>query len=195
MARVSNHFTERCPQVLERKANFVEGIMPGDCGSWVVDDATLEVYGHVVASDLFQDAHVVPLSAVFADIKKRMSAFEVELPISQEAQSWSSSLDRSEDAQIAESEVDLNSSNVSEIKEVSNQLLSDPISTIDNDRRSKHSPRARGTGQSRIASACYACYNCKKDHLSCDSTRPCNRCKNTNVSRQPPKLIICLVFC
>jgi hypothetical protein len=52
----------------------------GDCGSWVVDIQTLEVYGHVVASDAFGEAYVIPLEDVFQDIKHRLTAEAVCLP-------------------------------------------------------------------------------------------------------------------
>jgi hypothetical protein len=45
-----------------------------------VNEATLEVYGHVVATDTFREAYVVPLLAIFADIKEQLGAESVCLP-------------------------------------------------------------------------------------------------------------------
>ncbi|PVH73640.1 hypothetical protein DL98DRAFT_594829 [Cadophora sp. DSE1049] len=49
----------------------------GDSGSWVIDASTNEVYGHIVASDIFGRAYVIPLSDVFSDIKSRLSLADV----------------------------------------------------------------------------------------------------------------------
>jgi hypothetical protein len=46
----------------------------------VVHSAAPEVYGHVVATDLFGDAYVVPLLDTFDEIKECMGATSVELP-------------------------------------------------------------------------------------------------------------------
>ncbi|CAM1510077.1 Fc.00g004120.m01.CDS01 [Cosmosporella sp. VM-42] len=56
------------------------GICDGDSGSWVVDTETFELYGHLVASDIFGSGYVVPMSDVFSDIKDRLGAQSVELP-------------------------------------------------------------------------------------------------------------------
>ena len=53
---------------------------PGDCGSWVVDDQTYEVYGHVVASDALGEVYVVPLHATLRDITTRLAARSASLP-------------------------------------------------------------------------------------------------------------------
>jgi len=46
--------------------------MPGDCGSWVVDATTGEIYGHIVAGDPMSSlAFIIPAYKVFDDIKKR----------------------------------------------------------------------------------------------------------------------------
>lgn len=49
----------------------------GDCGSWVVDSHTHEVYGHVVASDAFGEAYVIPMKNTFRCIEKQLSAQRV----------------------------------------------------------------------------------------------------------------------
>ncbi|KAI0894143.1 hypothetical protein F4806DRAFT_132327 [Annulohypoxylon nitens] len=56
------------------------GICDGDSGSWVIDNCTYEVYGHLVASDVFGSGYVIPLKAIFADIKQRLRAELVALP-------------------------------------------------------------------------------------------------------------------
>jgi hypothetical protein len=45
----------------------------GDSGAWVVDALTNELYGHVVASDVFGIAYVVPIEDIFKSIKIQLS--------------------------------------------------------------------------------------------------------------------------
>ena len=59
----------------------------GDCGSWVVDPSTCEVYGHVVASDAMGDTYVVPLSTTLRDMEKRVGA-AVSLPTEADIHTW-----------------------------------------------------------------------------------------------------------
>ncbi|KAI0381134.1 hypothetical protein F5Y04DRAFT_84635 [Hypomontagnella monticulosa] len=51
----------------------------GDSGSWVVDERTLQVYGHVVAADDFGSGYIIPLDKVFEDIKFRLNMNSVQL--------------------------------------------------------------------------------------------------------------------
>ena len=53
----------------------------GDCGSWVIDDVTNEVYGHVVASDMFGEVYVVPLKAVLQDIEEQFTGINFSVCI------------------------------------------------------------------------------------------------------------------
>ena len=59
----------------------------GDCGSWVVDPLTCEVYGHVVASDAMGDTYVVPLNATLRDMEENLGA-EVSLPTEADIDTW-----------------------------------------------------------------------------------------------------------
>jgi hypothetical protein len=52
-------------------------LQPGDSGAWVVDAETNEVYGHVIASDVFGRAYVIPIADIFLDIHDRLSAQSV----------------------------------------------------------------------------------------------------------------------
>ena len=52
----------------------------GDSGSWVIDHCTQEVYGYIVASDVFQDAYVVPFNLAMADIQSATGAAACTLP-------------------------------------------------------------------------------------------------------------------
>jgi hypothetical protein len=54
--------------------------MSGDSGAWVIDYVTGELYGHLVASDVFGTGYVIPIDDVFQDIKLRLSLNEVKLP-------------------------------------------------------------------------------------------------------------------
>ena len=52
----------------------------GESGSWVAHIASSEVYGQVVATDLFGDAYVIPLLDTFEDIKECLGVAIVGLP-------------------------------------------------------------------------------------------------------------------
>jgi hypothetical protein len=56
------------------------GVIDGDCGSLIVNQETLEVYGHVVASNPLGEAYVVPLRNTFHQIRDALGAKEVSLP-------------------------------------------------------------------------------------------------------------------
>ena len=60
----------------------------GDCGSWVVDESTCEVYGHVVASDAMGDTYVVPLNATLRDMEEKLAAAAVVLPTEADIHTW-----------------------------------------------------------------------------------------------------------
>jgi hypothetical protein len=55
-------------------------VCDGDSGAWVVHRASPEVYGHVVATDLFGDAYVIPLLDSFGNIKECIGAASIGLP-------------------------------------------------------------------------------------------------------------------
>jgi len=56
-------------------------IQDGHSGAWVVNPISMEVYGHVVATDLTGDAYVIPLHATFDEMKRTMPGVEaVGLP-------------------------------------------------------------------------------------------------------------------
>ncbi|RDW63395.1 hypothetical protein BP6252_10940 [Coleophoma cylindrospora] len=55
-------------------------VIDGDCGSLVVNQETLEVYGHVIASNPLGEAYVVPLQNTFHQIRDALKAREVSLP-------------------------------------------------------------------------------------------------------------------
>ncbi|KAK4445398.1 hypothetical protein QBC34DRAFT_413164 [Podospora aff. communis PSN243] len=52
----------------------------GDSGSWVVNPISLEVYGHLVATDVTGDGYIIPLHAVLDEMKAAMEVQEVSLP-------------------------------------------------------------------------------------------------------------------
>ena len=60
----------------------------GDCGSWVVDTLTNELYGHVVAADMFGDAYVVPLNETLEQIEEVLDAESVALPTASEVSAF-----------------------------------------------------------------------------------------------------------
>ncbi|TGO15811.1 hypothetical protein BTUL_0035g00140 [Botrytis tulipae] len=55
-------------------------VIDGDCGSLIVDQETLEVYGHVVASNPLGEAYVVPLQNTFRQISSAFGAQDLFLP-------------------------------------------------------------------------------------------------------------------
>ncbi|TRX95934.1 hypothetical protein FHL15_003076 [Xylaria flabelliformis] len=57
-----------------------QGILDGNSGSWVVDATQFEVYGQLVASDVFGSGYVIPMTDILSDIKLRLGAQSVELP-------------------------------------------------------------------------------------------------------------------
>ncbi|ERF74301.1 hypothetical protein EPUS_01988 [Endocarpon pusillum Z07020] len=62
--------------------DYGSGIIHGDSGAWVVNDSSLEVYGHIVAGDTFGEVYVVPLWDTFDDIRREMNATSVSLATS-----------------------------------------------------------------------------------------------------------------
>ncbi|KAF4625506.1 hypothetical protein G7Y89_g12662 [Cudoniella acicularis] len=55
-------------------------VIDGDCGSLVVNQETLEIYGYVVASNPLGEAYVVPLRNTFHQIRDALGAKELSLP-------------------------------------------------------------------------------------------------------------------
>ncbi|TXB98207.1 hypothetical protein FocTR4_00012349 [Fusarium oxysporum f. sp. cubense] len=55
-------------------------IGPGDSGSWVVDAATLEVYGHLVATDMLSCSYVIPLVDILEDIRLQVEQVSIDFP-------------------------------------------------------------------------------------------------------------------
>ncbi|QPC77962.1 hypothetical protein HYE68_008714 [Fusarium pseudograminearum] len=51
-------------------------IVPGDSGSWVVDASTMEVYGHLVATDMLSSSYVIPLVDIIEDINIQTSLLQ-----------------------------------------------------------------------------------------------------------------------
>lgn len=60
----------------------------GECGSLIVDDATNEVYGHVVTSDIFGEVYIAPIKETLKQIKEVLGADSVSLPKSYEVAAW-----------------------------------------------------------------------------------------------------------
>lgn len=54
-------------------------VREGDSGAWVVGSAYHEVFGHIVAADMFGDAYVLPLEETFEAIRKSLGAASVQL--------------------------------------------------------------------------------------------------------------------
>jgi pimeloyl-ACP methyl ester carboxylesterase len=52
----------------------------GDSGSWVVNETTGEVYGHVILVDLLGEGYVVPIQSTLLNVKAQLGASHVVLP-------------------------------------------------------------------------------------------------------------------
>ncbi|KAM0130966.1 hypothetical protein ACHAP3_007193 [Botrytis cinerea] len=52
-------------------------LRPGTSGAWVVDANSSRLYGHVVASDIFNRVYVIPISDSFKNIESHLSALAV----------------------------------------------------------------------------------------------------------------------
>ncbi|KAF5009708.1 hypothetical protein FDECE_4054 [Fusarium decemcellulare] len=52
----------------------------GNSGSWVINPRTMEVYGHLVATDILRGAYVIPLVDVLNDIGARFANVSIEFP-------------------------------------------------------------------------------------------------------------------
>ncbi len=60
----------------------------GDSGSWVVDEQSYGVYGHLVASDAFAEAYVIPFDKILLDIKHSLGAVSICLPSRSDISNW-----------------------------------------------------------------------------------------------------------
>ncbi|KAI1839559.1 hypothetical protein JX266_014231 [Neoarthrinium moseri] len=56
-----------------------QDIVDGDSGSWVVNETTFEVLGHLVATDRLGGAYIMPLEDTLSEIKDHLQAKSVEL--------------------------------------------------------------------------------------------------------------------
>lgn len=63
-----------------QNSDFGLDFRPGDSGAWIVDDITNEVYGHVVADDVFGRGYIVPIDDTLENIKDRLAIEAVFLP-------------------------------------------------------------------------------------------------------------------
>jgi hypothetical protein len=52
-------------------------ILDGESGSWIIDEQTLEVFGHLVASDILGSGYVIPMRAILEDIGNHHGAYAV----------------------------------------------------------------------------------------------------------------------
>ncbi len=64
----------------EAYADHFSEVCEGDSGAWVVHHAGLEVFGHVVATDILGDAYIMPAVETFDEIRDYMNAASVKLP-------------------------------------------------------------------------------------------------------------------
>ncbi|KAF1846956.1 uncharacterized protein K460DRAFT_50841 [Cucurbitaria berberidis CBS 394.84] len=55
-------------------------VCEGDSGAWIVHSAAPEMYGHVVATNVFGDAYVMPALDTFENMRECLGAISVTLP-------------------------------------------------------------------------------------------------------------------
>lgn len=60
--------------------NSLVGILDGDSGSWVIDRDSFELYGYLIASDVFNGGYVICINDVLKDIQLHLDAKEIGLP-------------------------------------------------------------------------------------------------------------------
>lgn len=63
-------------------------LAPGDSGTWVTDSSGEGLVGHIVCSDVFGDASVVPYSSVLPYIVRSCSFASAGLPTAEELHEW-----------------------------------------------------------------------------------------------------------
>ncbi|XXG99413.1 hypothetical protein Hte_005752 [Hypoxylon texense] len=73
----SNDFVE----TLDFMPALDSSLMIGDSGSWVINESTGEVYGHIVAVDGLGEAHVMPIHPTLRSIESQLMATKVDLPL------------------------------------------------------------------------------------------------------------------
>ena len=66
----------------------------------MVDCRTFEVCGHVVASDVFDEAHVIPIQSTFDDMKKQLSIESVSVPTQADIVEWQAKTTESSPAKL-----------------------------------------------------------------------------------------------
>lgn len=60
--------------------NTISDVKQGDSGSWVIDPVSLEVYGHLIATDSLMGSYVIPLVDICADIKNVFPGVSIDFP-------------------------------------------------------------------------------------------------------------------
>ena len=60
----------------------------GDSGAWVVNGATKEVIGQLVACGPFGDYYVIPMNQIMGCIEKQLDAYQVNIATEYEVKKW-----------------------------------------------------------------------------------------------------------
>ncbi|TGO24980.1 hypothetical protein BPAE_0090g00240 [Botrytis paeoniae] len=90
LAVLPNIYMEKCifeirphglepPEIDVRVLLAGKFLQPGTSGAWVIDANSNRLYGHFVASDLFNRVYIVPISDSFENIRSHLSAVSVTL--------------------------------------------------------------------------------------------------------------------
>lgn len=79
----------------------------GDSGSWVVNEATGEVYGHVVSTDALGEAYVMPIQSTLLAIQTHLHAREISLPTMEEVSQLQHSVPSSPDPETTEEKIEV----------------------------------------------------------------------------------------
>ncbi|KAL9620397.1 MAG: hypothetical protein Q9160_005097 [Pyrenula sp. 1 TL-2023] len=56
------------------KLDDKDALQKGDCGKWVVDADSLELFGHIVGVDAFKEAFVVPMGSILGQMQRHFGA-------------------------------------------------------------------------------------------------------------------------
>ena len=94
MKTYSITLSDRSGTPLDRRAhilyntNSIIVLQKGDCGSWVIDIESGEVFGHVVAADDFGEAYVIPFDSTTKEMSVDLGMDLVTIPTIKDIRIW-----------------------------------------------------------------------------------------------------------
>lgn len=156
------------------------GILPGECGSVVVDQETFEIYGHIIGSDGLGHAYVVPLRQTFDQIKTSFGAQNVSIPQSACAfaeKEEASSMDLAVEETNMQPDVESDQSDFKPAKDEGHNVLK-CLTPMDLD-----SQHGDSLGRRQALSRCSEQYKIRRDIIQALQTSPYLERKDRNPGR------------